>query len=236
MFKCVKKIEVWGDSVLKGVIYDEQRQKYTRLDTNNSILDLNRLGFDIKNNARFGMTATKAKNLMMGALEKGVDCQAAIIEFGGNDCDYRWNEVAADPDGNHLPNTRLESFKECITDMVNALRRHGITPVLVNLPPIDAEKYFAWISRGLSKENILKWLGDIQRIYRHHECYSLAIMKLAQSLSCDLIDVREPFLLAKNYSRFLCEDGIHPNSEGHHIMNRAFVEYASNNFSGMLSV
>lgn len=37
---------------------------------------------DIKNNSKFGMTAPKARNLLFSALEKGIDAEAAIIEFG----------------------------------------------------------------------------------------------------------------------------------------------------------
>lgn len=226
MFKSITKINVWGDSVLKGVIYDESRRKYTTLEENNAALISRDTGLDIKNNARFGLTAPKARKLLLSALEKGVDCEAAIIELGGNDSDFNWESVAAHPDDEHIPHTPLDVFRSCITDMVNALRKNNIIPILVNLPPIDAEKYFAWITRnGLSKSNILKWLGDIHRIYRYHECYSLAVTNLARTLSCSLIDVREAFLLEVNYSRLLCVDGIHPNSEGHMLMNKAFSEY-----------
>lgn len=226
MFKVIKKINIWGDSILKGVIYDEIRKKYTTLKENNATLISKNTGLDIKNNARFGLTAPKARNLMLAALEKGVDCEAAIIELGGNDSDFNWAEVAQEPDKEHIPNTPLDVFRSCITDMVNALKKHNIIPVLVNLPPIDAEKYFAWITRdGLDGSRILRWLGDVQRIYRYHECYSLAITNLARTLNCHLIDVREAFLLEVNYSRYLCLDGIHPNSEGHKLMNKVFSEY-----------
>lgn len=226
MLKSITKINIWGDSILKGVIYDESRERYTTLEESNAELLSRNMGLDIKNNARFGLTAPKAKKLMMNALEKGVDCEAAIIEFGGNDSDFNWENVAQEPEREHLPNTPLEVFRSCITDMVNALRKNNIIPVLVNLPPIDAEKYFAWITRkNLDGRKILSWLGDVQRIYRYHECYSLAATNLARTLNCNLIDIRESFLLEVNYSRYLCLDGIHPNSEGHKLMNKVFSDY-----------
>ena len=226
MFDVIGKINIWGDSVLKGVIFDELRNRYTTLEDDSASLVSKDLGLEIKNNARFGLTAPKAEKLLLAALEKGVDCQTAIIELGGNDSDFNWAKVAEDPDKNHLPNTTLDAFKTSITNMVNALRKHNIVPILVDLPPIDAEKYFAWIVKnGLDKDKILNWLGDVQRIYRYHECYSLAVTKLARTLNCHFIDIREAFLLEVNYSRLLCVDGIHPNSEGHKLMNKVFSNY-----------
>jgi len=227
MFNTIKKINIWGDSVLKGVIYDEGRKRYTTLKDDGTALISRDMGLDIKNNARFGLTAPKAMKLMLAALEKGMDCQVAIIEFGGNDCDYNWANIADHPEEDHKPNTPLDIFRSCITDMVNALRKNNIIPILVNLPPLDAEKYFSWITRnGLDREKILNYLGDIQHIYRHHESYSLAVTSLARSLNCHLIDIREAFLQESNYSQYLCIDGIHPNIEGHKLMNKTFIEYA----------
>ncbi len=227
VFNMIKHIEVWGDSVLKGVIYDENRRKYKRLEQNTALDKMVELGLDVKNNTKFGLTAPKARNLMLSALEKGVEAEVAIIEFGGNDCDFKWAEVAEHPDREHMPNTALEVFKTCIADMVQALRGHGIKPILMNLPPIHSEKYFAWISRGLNPQAILSWLGDKELIYRHHESYSLAVMEIARSFACDLIDVRQPFLLKRDYFNYLCEDGIHPNAKGHALMNQAFSDYAN---------
>ena len=226
MLNIRKQIEVWGDSVLRGVIYDENHKKYKRLKMNTAIDKMAEMGLNIKNNSKFGMTAPKARNLMINALEKGVEAEAAIIEFGGNDCDFKWAEIADAPHKEHLPNTTLDAFKECITDMVNVLRKHGVMPILMNLPPINSEKYFNWISRGLNADAILSWLGDKELIYRHHESYSLAIMNLAQTLSCKYIDVREPFLLKRDYYNYLCEDGIHPNEKGYELMNQTIVNYA----------
>ncbi len=227
MIDLLKKIEVWGDSVLKGVIYDVQKKKYLRLKMDNITNKLTELGLSIKNNSRFGMTAPKARNLMMNSLEKGTNAQIAVIEFGGNDCDFKWREISENPDADHLPKTPINLFKECIADMVKKLRNYGIKPILMNLPPINSDKYFNWISRGLNADAILSWLGDKELIYRHHESYSLTIANVAQNLACPYIDVRSPFLLKRDYYNYLCEDGIHPNEEGYNIMKQTIMDYAS---------
>lgn len=227
MFDVIGKIGIWGDSVLRGIIYDEKKNKYTTLEENSASLISRDMGLDIKNNSRFGCTAPKALRLLEASLAKGFDCEVAIIELGGNDCDYNWEEVAANPDEDHQPNTPLDVFRSSITEMVNKVREKNIVPILVNLPPLDPERYFSWITKsGLDGSKILSWLGDVQRIYRHHERYSLAIMNLARTLNCHMIDIRDAFLKEPDYRRYLCLDGIHPNSEGHKLMERAFREYA----------
>ena len=60
----MKKIEIWGDSVLKGIIFDEEKMKYKRLSENIALKNLDKFGLTIKNNAHFGMTAPKASKLM----------------------------------------------------------------------------------------------------------------------------------------------------------------------------
>jgi acyl-CoA thioesterase-1 len=225
MLKIIKQIELWGDSILKGIIYDETRKRYKKLKNETAVDEIARLGFDVTSNTRFGMTAPKARTLMLDALKKGVRAEAVIIEFGGNDCDFQWSEVAENPDGEHKPNTALEVFKRSIADMVKTLREHGILPILTNLPPINSEKYFSWITRNLNAQAILKWLGDKELIYRHHESYSLAIMDVAKNLNCDLIDIRQPFLLKRDYINYLCTDGIHPNVKGYELIKKAVVDF-----------
>lgn len=227
MKKLLQSIGVWGDSLLQGVVLDENQGKYSIIEDNCAVTLAKRIGVTIRNNSRFGCTAPKGLRSLSRALESDAEFSAAIIEFGGNDCDYKWEEVAAAPDSVHIPRTTLEEFTACYTDMVTALKAKNITPVLVTLPPLDAERYFDWITRGgLSREAILHWLGDVQHIYRWHERYSNAVSAMARKLSCNLVDVRDAFLSVKDYQKYLCADGIHPNRDGHKLMERVFFEYA----------
>jgi lysophospholipase L1-like esterase len=111
--------------------------------------------------------------------------------------------------------------------MITALKAKGIVPVLVSLPPLDAERYFAWVSRnGLNKQNILRWLGDVQHIYRWQERYSNAVSALARQHACHFVDVRDAFLSERDLGSLMCADGIHPNRKGHAVMERVFYEFA----------
>ena len=65
----------------------------------------------------------------------------------------------------------------------------------------------------------MQWLGDIQHIYRWHERYNNAIIRVAMESKCQLIDIREAFLDKKKYEEYLCVDGIHPNEKGHSLID-----------------
>ncbi|MGM9535288.1 MAG: SGNH/GDSL hydrolase family protein, partial [Intestinibacter sp.] len=62
-------------------------------------------------------------------------------------------------------------------------------------------------------------------IYKHQETYSLALMDIANTQKCDLIDIRTPIILEQNTDDFICEDGIHPNERAHKLMADTFINY-----------
>src|SRR5574344_1609033 len=104
---------------------------------------------------------------------KSFCCDSAIIEFGGNDCNYNWNEVCEFRDRKHQPATPLPQFVETLQELIDTARSNGIRPILTTLPPLDPERYIKTISRGLDEQYIRNWLGDIHYLYRWHEMYSL---------------------------------------------------------------
>jgi acyl-CoA thioesterase I len=227
MGKWMDNIGIWGDSLLQGVILDENQGRYSILDSNAAVAFAKKVGITVNNNSKFGCTAPKGAKFLNRALESDVEFSAAIIEFGGNDCDFNWAEVSAAPDEEHMPKTPLDSFVKCYADMIQAVKAKGITPVLMSLPPLDAQRYFDWVTRnGLNKDNVLKWLGDVQHIYRWHERYSNAVSNLARTYSCHFIDIRDAFLSQRDCGKLMCADGIHPNQKGHALMEQVFFEYA----------
>ena len=103
--------------------------------------------------------------------------------------------------------------------IIDELRELGKKIVMLNLPPIDEHKYFNWFCRGLDREKILAWLGGSDEyIYRFHEIYNVRVCNIAADYNIPLIDIRSAFLEKRNYSEYLCGDGIHPNEKGHAII------------------
>ena len=65
----------------------------------------------------------------------------------------------------------------------------------------------------------MRWLGGSSEfIYRWHERYSIAVQSVAKKANVTLLDVRSAFLERRDYTRFLCDDGIHPNAQGHALI------------------
>ena len=227
MIEFTRKIGIWGDSILKGVVFDEVKGIYEML-ADNCVERVSRiLGMPILNKARFGCTIDKGFNHLERSIKNGLDCDLVLLEFGGNDCDFDWPAVAAEPDRVHLPHTDLENFKKILQEMITLLRGHQIEPLLMSLPPIVGERYFDFIvGRGLDRANMLHYLGDKHQIYRFHESYSLAVTQMAALNRCLYAPVRERFLATRNSPDLICADGIHPNGRGHQLMQQVFTDMA----------
>jgi lysophospholipase L1-like esterase len=223
-----RRIGIWGDSVAKGVVLDAERGRYVLLRENFAAGAGLRLGVSLENRARFGCTVAQGREIVKRSLENDPFCDVAVLEFGGNDCDFDWREVADAPDEEHVPKTTLADFLSVYREMVSLLRARGTEVFLMTLPPLDAVRYFAWIVRGgLSAKDILHWLGDVQTIYRWHERYNLAVWELSRETGCEVIDIRRSFLERRDYRTLLCEDGIHPNEAGHAVIETVLVDFAN---------
>ena len=223
----IKNIGIWGDSLLKGIVFDEENGKYRPLKQCCVNLFGKLFPITIKNNSRFGCTAPKALQNLKSSLSKGFHSDVALLEFGGNDCDFNWVEVSKDPMKEHIPHTPLASFSQTMIEMIESLIRNSIKPVLMNLPPIDAERYFHWISHlpNVEPKNLLIWLKEKEVIYRQQERYSKEIERIAYTNCLPLIDVRGPFLAERGFKDYLCVDGIHLNQKGHELMCGVFSNY-----------
>lgn len=224
-----------GDSIAKGVIYDDERKKYTTLKDNFAALVQNRLNGVIHNCSRFGSTLIKGfDRLQRELLNNRPD--VILLEFGGNDCDFNWPEVAENPLATHEPRTDFNRFQQMLREAVQYLQEVNIAPVLLTIPPIDADRYFNWISKdsAVCGSKILTWLGSVCKIYWWQERYNSAIVKVATETGARWIDIREAFLRQPDFTRFLCTDGIHPNRNGHRLMAGKIIEYLSSNYRFLL--
>ena len=102
------KITVYGDSILKGVLLEDGKYRINREWEERLRREH---GLEIRNKAHFGSTIGKALGLIRRDAEKTYEeGELAVLEFGGNDCDYDWAAVSADPDGTHTSKTPPEEF------------------------------------------------------------------------------------------------------------------------------
>ncbi|MCD7748558.1 MAG: SGNH/GDSL hydrolase family protein [Oscillospiraceae bacterium] len=219
-------ITVYGDSILKGILLENGRyvvnrgweERYAR-----------EWGVSVTNRSRFGCTIEKAMAVIRrDCLRPSAAGDVAVLEFGGNDCDYRWAEVAAAPEQTHSCNTPPARFVSRYREAVRLVRESGREPVILTLPPIHAERYLCFICRdGLSRESILSWMGDVEQIFHWQESYSHLAEQTAREEGVRFIDLRRPFLCRKDWDRLLCADGIHPSREGQRLIYDTLCRYTA---------
>jgi len=222
----IRSVCIFGDSVAKGVVFDTVRNKYSLLKESFANIVERQYNISIFNFARFGCTVSMGSDILTRHESELSRFDYTILEFGGNDCDFNWAEVASEPSADHCCNTPIPEFREKYRELIRRVRQNGGRPVLLNLPPIDSKRYFRWISRGLDCKSIMTFLGETDTIFRWQEMYSKAVEELAAAERVPLIDIRSGFLSQKNFSRFLCADGIHPNEKGHLLISKAIREKA----------
>ena len=212
------KVTVYGDSILKGVLLENGKYTVNREWERRIGADC---GLDIRNRSRFGCTIQKALDLIRRDSESPAEeRELAVLEFGGNDCDFDWARIAAAPEGSYDCKTPPERFCAGLREAVRLLRASGRTPVLVTLPPIHAERYLRFICRdGLDRDRILSWLGDVDAITRWQAEYSRLVERVAAEERAELIDLRGAFLRdGRPTEELLCADGIHPSRTGQSVI------------------
>lgn len=236
LLKSSYKVLVSGDSISKGVVYSEEKCKYTILEDNYVALVQDKLKGIVVNISKFGSTITKGVNILQNEFVKHTP-DIVLIEYGGNDCDFNWEEIAKNPEGEHFPRTDFSTFEKLLDETVNFLKTNKIIPVLMTLPPLNADWYLKWISKNnpSTENNILKWLGSATKIYWWQERYNSIIVNIAEETRTRWIDVRGAFLHYPDFTKFICRDGIHPNKTGHKIIANKIIDYIKAHHSYMLS-
>ena len=185
----MKRILIFGDSILKGIYFSADQGRHCLY--RERLSGLKSAGWEIRNNSVMGATVTTGEALIRRKLPEAMadifgggkpdpealplpegkpdDEPAVILEFGGNDCDYRWKEISENPQGKFSPGTPADRFARQYAECVEFVRRAGAKVFLCNLVPLSADRYMDWISRDLIRENILRWLGDVGRLSRWQE-------------------------------------------------------------------
>lgn len=221
-------VTVFGDSLSKGM--ELKKGKPAMLKTCAVKMLADYYNIDITNCSGFGQTITrlKEKGFVDEYIKKVDKKYRNIVVFciGGNDSDFDWKVVGANPDFNHQCKTPLSVFKEIYTDYVKKLQRKKVEVYLCALPVVSAKKFFeGYISSLTNPDNVLKFFkGDITIITRHQEIYSNAVRDIATTTKSKFLDIRTPFLNLKDIDNYYCDDGLHPNEKGHKLIADAIIK------------
>ncbi|MGM9837603.1 MAG: SGNH/GDSL hydrolase family protein [Paludibacteraceae bacterium] len=223
----MKSIVVLGDSISRGIVLKENH--YSILDTGFVDQCANELQLDIQNFSRMGSTVTRGLQILEQRKEAVAQSDITVLEYGGNDSDFFWTDIAETPEKRHIPKTGLVQFRSTYTQMIQRIRELGSVPVMLSLPLMDGTKFFEFTTRTMSaieREHILAWLGgQLERIRNYHDMYNLEIFRLAQEMRVPMVDITTPFLDNRDYTRYICADGIHPSQEGHNLIAHKITAY-----------
>ena len=239
------KVIAFGDSIMKGIVIDTAKSiadtvKYMVSMDSFSEQCRRRLNIEVTNLGKFGSTVKHG----MASVDRYMDFVAkadyTLLEYGGNDCDFRWEEIGENPEGQHSPKISLTEFIAQYDAMLAKIQQAGSRPVLLSLPPLASDKYFNSFTRKLSAQNrpnILDWLGgSVDAITNWHEMYNLEIFKLAAVRRVPIIDITSAFLNKRDFKEYLCDDGIHPNERGHHLIADVVCDYFMKNIDKINAV
>ena len=224
------KLVALGDSVIKGVILDLEggRGRYSLADRGMVERCAERLGVESVNLGKMGCTIEAGERILDRFVDRFAGARYVLLECGGNDSDYDWKAIAEAPDGKHLAKTPIEVFERVYERVVEKVKKLGAIPLVLSLPPMDAQRYFEFFSTGWSqekKDNVLRWLGgSTNTIMSGHELYNLATMRVAQRTGAQWIDVTSGLLKDNHFREYLCDDGIHPNEMGQRKMAEAIIQ------------
>ena len=215
----MKNVKIYGDSILKGVVYNEElgRYKINRYDFS----DIVSSGLTVANESKMGATVGKGLEIMKATLGDDESDTLVVLEYGGNDCNYDWKAVSENPKGEFLCATPEEEFIKTYGEMIDFARSKGAKVAVCTLVPIDSDKFMEWISKGLDRANILSWLGGVSMLGRWQEYYSRLSESIAKIAKCPIIDLRSSFLCRRGLGEYICADGMHPNERGHKIISDA---------------
>ena len=192
----MKKLMIFGDSIIKGVTYNGQSY---HLCQDHDFDTIAAQGVTVENYARMGATIDAGLKQIDRRLAPCAEDTTVLFCFGGNDCDYDWKAISADPDGEHLPHTPSERFIDGYCTAIRKARQVG----------------------AHSAENILRWLGDTDHLYRWQEYYNDMVTQLSRAFGCRLGDLRTEFLKSRVFPSLIGADGIHPTQAGHDLIHQS---------------
>jgi len=141
---------------------------------------------------------------------------------------YDWKAIAADPSGKHNPQMDLVAYKALYTNRIAQARAHGQEPVLVSLPIMDENRYFAFITRGMTmqeRKNVLYWLGGkTERLRNINALYNLSLFRIASQQCVHIIDITSPMLASTDFDELLESDGVTLSSAGESLVRGELVK------------
>ena len=219
------RIVCFGDSVTRGVSYVKGRlrilkENYPALLQQHAPAEQT---VEILNKGVFNDNS----DLLLQRVDQDVialNPEVVLIEIGGNDCNFRWDEVAQSPDEPHEAIVPLERYLSNVRQIVVRIQEAGAMPVLMTTLPLDPVRYYKHIE-SLHGNAIARWIALCGGIEHWHGWYNRALKQLVSSLQAVMsLDLRTKFKQAGDLKDLLSDDGIHPSALGYQEISRIVAQ------------
>jgi len=223
------KIVCFGDSLTRGVSYLKGRARIIK-DNYPTFLQrffaLDQEEMIVVNKGVFNDNSS----LLINRLEKDVlleNPNYVLINIGGNDCNFKWDEVAEFPESVHEPIVPVAEYINNIKNIIQKVKEYNITPIILTLPPLDPVRYYEFIASKYGHA-VSHWISRCGGIEHWHGIYNRQLTKLIEQLHVPFIDVRTNLKKSGDLSEFISDDGIHLNAAGYREMSKIIYQHLSN--------
>ncbi len=211
------KVVCFGDSLTRGVSFVKGRMRILKENYPTLLQQFASEHFTVINKGVFNDNS----DLLVSRVEKDVINEHpdyVIINIGGNDCNFKWDEVAERPEDEHQPVVPLDRYLDNIKQLIARIRETGSTPILMTLPPLDPVRYYKLLANTYGS-SISHWISLQGGIEHWHGLYNRGLNLLAEQLNVDKIDVRSAMNHSRNLNELISDDGIHLTGEGYKTMS-----------------
>nr|WP_268239381.1 SGNH/GDSL hydrolase family protein [Sporolactobacillus putidus] len=215
------KIVCFGDSVTRGITFVSGRFKIIRENYPALLQRFLGSGDEVINKGVFNDNS----DLLVRRLDKDVlqlHPDLVLINIGGNDCNFRWDQVSLLPEEEHVPIVPLSRYLANIKILIEKISSSGAVPVVLSLLPLDPARYYQSLMKRYS-HSIGHWISCCGGIEHWHGMYNRALKDLVRKMGVPVLDIRTAFKQKGNFSKLINEDGLHPSAEGY----RALAEIVS---------
>lgn len=221
----MESLAIYGDSLLRGVILGEDGAYHSSEFIGFGELS-EKYGIDIRNMSMPTFTSVQILAWLNRSFPDSDKPDAVLFECGGNDSDYDWKAVMSNPSGEHHQRTSPDTFETTYRTLIQTVRKAGCEVIVAQLPPFSPKKYFDRLVRSGVDGDVIRRIVDAEGGFgARHADICRRIDGIAAENSCRVLNLGKYF--PEDCNALFCEDGMHPNSEGYALINRAFADFLS---------
>lgn len=218
-----KKVYLFGDSLMKGVMPDETGMYHSSDAIGFKAME-EKYHFELSNFAMPTFTTSQILPYMKNVMANHELPDYVILEGGGNDCDHDWARFAA-TDGEELVHRiSIDQFEENLRAMAEFWKEKAVPCTFIVTPPIDMGRFFEHLQKDEKFGAIKDKFPDIKHMEQEYIRYKEVMYRIIDEYHMKKIDLTHCFDEVDDISSVYSADGMHPNEKGYAMFKEAFEQ------------